>query len=134
MSADTLPCSPAVSSVPPSSAPLKSTGVSPNPSQAEILLAVANGRMTADEAGLLLAAMVRPVTMPPAVRARRTAKGAMWLSLGYRASAGCQNSTTLPRIGWEAVVRLVKDGTIPNLLAHFADIPLSASAKEGGAA
>ena len=107
--------------------------VSPHVSQAEILSAVASGTMTVEQAAPLLATACRPAGPTPAVRARRTARGAMWLSLGYRASKGCQNSITLPRCGWEAIVKLVKDGTIPNYLGDYDAIPLSASAAKGGA-
>ena len=108
--------------------------VSPHVSQAEILSAVANGTMTVEQAAPLLASACRPAGPTPAVRARRTARGAMWLSLGYRASPGCQNSITLPPRGWDAIVKLVRDGTIPNFLGDWENIPLSANAKNGGAA
>jgi hypothetical protein len=56
----------------------------------------------------------------------------MCVRVGYRAEPGKQNSTTLPREGWEAIVRLVKDGTVPGFLASYDTIPLSASALKGG--
>jgi hypothetical protein len=99
---------------------------------AHILAQLAAGEITQEAA---LAAIRQTAAAPkaaPAVRARRTAKGALWISLGYRAEPGKQNSTTLPREGWEAVVRLVKDGTIPGFLASYDTIPLSASALKGG--
>lgn len=110
--------------------PTQAVNRSPSPivSQAEILAAVASGAMTIEKASALLASFTPPKT-PPRVQARRTAKGAMWLSLGYRAEAGKQNSCTLPKEGWESIVRLVKDGTIPKLLAEYGNIPLSANAQ-----
>ena len=92
--------------------------------------------MTVEQAAPLLAGMTAEKT-PPRVQARRTAKGALWVSLGYRAEKGIQNSTTLPRVGWASIVKLVTDGTIPKLLADWDGIPLSASAQlreNGGAA
>ena len=108
--------------------------VSPIVSAQEILLAVSQGRMTVEQASPLLAGLsAKSSAPPPRVQARKTAKGSLWVSLGYRAAKGCQNSTTLPRVGWEAIVKLVKDGTIPELIATWDSIPLSASAKGGAA-
>ena len=115
--------------------PAKSA-VSPIVSQAEILQAVASGQMTVEQASPLLAGLsAKSSAPPPRVQARKTAKGALWVSLGYRAAPGCQNSVTLPRKGCEAIVKLVNDGTIPKLLADWDNVPLSASAQlKGGAA
>ncbi len=118
----------------PSAPPVSKPAVSPHVSQAEILAAVAAGTMTVEQAAPLLASACRPAGTPPKVQARRTARGALWLSLGYRASPGCQNSITLPRCGWEAIVKLVGDGTIPAYLADYDNVPLSANAAKGGAA
>jgi len=98
---------------------------SPIVSDREILALVAAGSMTPEKAAELLASND---SKPARVMARRTAKGALWMSLGYKAAKGCQNSTTLPRKGWEALVALVKDGTVDKFLAEWDSIPLSASA------
>ena len=112
--------------------------MSPIVSKQEILLKVAAGQMAIEEASALLASAVeKSAGRPPRVQARKTAKGALWMSLGYRAEKGVQNSTTLPYKGWVAIVKLVEDGTIPGLLANWDGIPLSASAQlreNGGAA
>ena len=130
------PAKPATGWVKPSAPP--NSSVSPIVSKQEILLKVAAGQMAIEEASALLAsAAEKSAGPPPRVKARRTAKDTLWISLGYRSGPGCQNSTTLPRIGWESIVKLVKDGTIPKLLADWDGIPLSASAKlsaKGGAA
>jgi len=97
-------------------------------SNAEILTAVAAGTMTIDEASAQL--VPHAASKPARVLARRTAKGSLWMSLGYKAQKGCQNSTTLPRKGWESLVGLVKDGTIEKYLAGWDNIPLSASASK----
>ena len=115
------------------------SAVSPIVSKQEILAKVASGQMAIEKASELLASFEKPAA-PMAVKAKKTDKGALWVSLGYRASPGCQNSITLPRIGWESIVKLVKDGTIPSLLAKWDSIPLSKSAQlkretaEGGVA
>lgn len=94
-------------------------------STAEVLSKVASGAISPDEAAKLLPGKGGP---PARVLARRTAKGALWMSLGYKAEKGCQNSATLPRKGWEAIVGLVKDGTIEKFLCDWDNIPLSANA------
>ena len=118
------------------SAPVKS--VSPIVSAAElaakyttpeaVLVAVSTGAITPESAGAILRHLAPPAK-PARVLARRTAKGSLWMSLGYKAAPGKQNSCTLPREGWDAIVKLVKDGTIPGFLVDYANIPLSAAAQ-----
>jgi hypothetical protein len=90
----------------------------------EVLEQLASGKLSVDEAAKLLPSKGGNAR----VLARRTAKGSLWMSLGYKAEKGCQNSATLPRKGWEAIVGLVKDGTLEKFLGDWDNIPLSASA------
>ena len=93
-------------------------------SSTEILAQVAAGKLSPDEASKLLTPPVKPAK----VVARITPKGTLWLSLGYKATTGCAASATLPKHGWESLVKLVQDGTIPNLIKDWDNIPLSSSA------
>lgn len=117
--------------------PVVPNKVSPIPSKAEwrnhLLAELAAGRKTLDEVSAELAAADKPANKPARVLARRTAKGSLWVSLGYKAQPGLQNSATLPVIGWQAIAKLVQDGTIQGFLDGFDSIPLSASAAKGGA-
>jgi len=119
----------------PAVSPIVSNGelLAKYPTKEALLAAVAAGTCSLDFAGIVLAALMSPVKAPPRVQARRTAKGTLWISLGYKAEKGKTSSATLPRVGWEAIIRLVQDGTIPGFLAQWDAIPLSASAQEGAA-
>jgi hypothetical protein len=116
------------------SAPVDARQLSPIVSKTELLAAIAAGTVSVDEGMKRLKAFdeaERANRPQPRVMARRTAKGGIWISLGYRAEPGLQNAATLPLKGWQAVVKLVQDGTIPELLANVPSIPLSATAKGG---
>ncbi len=93
-------------------------------SSTDVLAQVAAGKISPEEGAKLLT----PPLKPAKVVARITPKGTLWLSLGYKATPGCAASATLPKHGWEAVVKLVEDGTIPNLIKGWDDVPKSSSA------
>lgn len=106
------------------------SSVSPIVSSAEILQAVANGKMT-QEAALALLSSGKP-SRTPRVDARRTAKGSLWVSLGIKAVKGCAGSIVVARDQLKAIVTLAKDGTLEKYLANWDSIPLSKAAQEQG--
>ena len=101
--------------------------------QEEILSALVAGTITQEQAADMLSNLSGGNTTRR-VLARKTAKNTVWLSLGYKAEKGKSNSITLPRRGFESLIRLAKDGTLEGILKDWDKVELSESAKSAKAA
>ena len=116
----------------PASSPLASTGVVPivsNKAMRDLaLVKLQKAEYTIEQCQADLVKFADPPKVVVSrVKARKTDKGTVWMSLGYKPSPGNVASTTLPRIGWEAIVKLVQDGTIPGFLRDWDNIPATGS-------
>jgi len=103
--------------------------------QEEILSALVAGTITQEQAADMLSNLSGGNTTRRVLGgARKTAKNTVWLSLGYKAEKGKSNSITLPRRGFESLIRLAKDGTLEGILKNWDQVELSESAKSAKAA
>ena len=111
----------------PASSPLASTGVAPivsNKAMRDLaLLKLQTSVYTIEQCQADLVKFAdAPAVKVSRVLIRKTPKGTVWMSLGYKASPGAAASCTLPKHGWEAIVKLVQDGTIAGLLRDWDSI------------